>query len=1065
MDQAYPNARHFFERKQHYDPTCMFSSTWFERYGRRFWAPTEDAAPKTPREALAEASDGPFDVQIPDVSVHRTDSYIRLMNDRKMRADFRDLFLTKIFNIESNRQLFGMIGKAVYDPDNTDDQSVYEHLQALLADNTGLMHTISTTWKQVKQLRHQKHELVRETAGILSHLGRLGTLVGYVSIGDNGKMVLPFRREIDLQGLSWVVHDKDPDASAAGDGAANVERGSTSPVGDFVPIDYSNLDTIRVPSACADLVTMNQGLHHLPPEQLPIFLAEVRRILRPSGIFIVREHDASEDLIPMLDLAHSVFNAVTGVSGREERSEIRAFRPVLEWRQIIESAGFIDSMLYEMEKGDPTVDEMMCFIKPPFKLDQTDAASEASRNQSQRAAGSIPSPALTVPLPMKMAMDQAPAALIDTIKGVIKSLQEGIGGLELFVSEQTKRLSNGQAFAITSVTKPLFDMLKLYLHRFAPVFENVQLKETFETSVPLEELGIILQSLLEKGESGGASPNELAVIAVIKDVQAMLTGEDASPAAAASTEADADSDDDEFQDAVGIEPGLDSTAAQSQGQHEPTPQEVEALLKQVLQVHPEMAEPNFLTSCSGLPSRAQVAILGQLSGSDSGRGIKDVSAGLCAKLDAHAFESFVQAINSVVSAGRAEPFTWDRMQRPDSAWWKLTMAMLSSSRVTFTSRGVMMASMAGLDPIIRMWEAARSMRQQELRQARLKQRQEEREGPQLARHKSAAMDSHSKQGLATALEWISDSVQTVSLLVKWNDGDGWQRLAPADEVRLVDVKEVAEATIVVEQQQPDGRQIRETHDCASFVRQLLDESRASGQKLHVAGASRNILASAGVQSTFRLGTAEMDRVLRWLHLDVEESSPQAEPRPYRFGDITRGIIAGIAGTGQAQDMKSRVTCNVRYTLNTSDDPDPDALLPHVKVLLERVQRAGQLRELHPSDGEFTWFKLSEWMQVEVLEIYAASLSHTPWYRFPYGDMLSLYWRVLAKEMGIVADKHGLKKALMSSAVVTDIVPGIFMAVLFGQLQLLALPAKASLGESYADPSEMVEQLVVLVRRF
>jgi hypothetical protein len=40
-----------------------------------------------------------------------------------------------------------------------------------------------------------------------------------------------------------------------------------------------------------------------------------------------------------------------------------------------------------------------------------------------------------------------------------------------------------------------------------------------------------------------------------------------------------------------------------------------------------------------------------------------------------------------------------------------------------------------------------------------------------------------------------------------------------------------------------------------------------------------------------------------------------------------------------------------------------------------------------------------------------------------------------------------------------------MAVLFGQLQLLALPAKASLGESYADPSEMVEQLVVLVRPF
>lgn len=101
------------------------------------------------------------------------------------------------------------------------------------------------------------------------------------------------------------------------------------------------------------------------------------------------------------------------------------------------------------------------------------------------------------------------------------------------------------------------------------------------------------------------------------------------------------------------------------------------------------------------------------------------------------------------------------------------------------------------------------------------------------------------------------------------------------------------------------------------------------------------------------------------------------------------------------------------------------------------------------------------MQVEILEIYAQSLSHTPWYRFPYLDMISLYWRVLSKEMAIVGEKHGLKKALLSSAAVTDMVPGVFMAVLFGQLQLLALPVKAFLGDSYEDEDSMIEQLVVL----
>jgi hypothetical protein len=62
---------------------------------------------------------------------------------------------------------------------------------------------------------------------------------------------------------------------------------------------------------------MNQGLHHLRPEQLPLFLHAVSRVLRPGGLFIVREHDmADAALRPVLDCAHMVFNAVTGVRRR-----------------------------------------------------------------------------------------------------------------------------------------------------------------------------------------------------------------------------------------------------------------------------------------------------------------------------------------------------------------------------------------------------------------------------------------------------------------------------------------------------------------------------------------------------------------------------------------------------------------------------------------------------------------------------------------------------------------------------------------------------------------------------
>ena len=57
----------------------------------------------------------------------------------------------------------------------------------------------------------------------------------------------------------------------------------------------------------------------------------------------------------------------SGVSAVDERDEIRAFRPLAQWREIIQSVGLTDSYLYEMEKGDPTYDEMMCFYKGELK--------------------------------------------------------------------------------------------------------------------------------------------------------------------------------------------------------------------------------------------------------------------------------------------------------------------------------------------------------------------------------------------------------------------------------------------------------------------------------------------------------------------------------------------------------------------------------------------------------------------------------------------------------------------------------------------------------------------------
>lgn len=94
-----------------------------------------------------------------------------------------------------------------------------------------------------------------------------------------------------MRGDVWTVHDTKPNSY---DLLVVLERGSVEPMGKFVPIDYSNVALPKwdIPSESADLVTMNQGLHHLPYEEISKFLGEVLRILRPGGLFIMREHDA-----------------------------------------------------------------------------------------------------------------------------------------------------------------------------------------------------------------------------------------------------------------------------------------------------------------------------------------------------------------------------------------------------------------------------------------------------------------------------------------------------------------------------------------------------------------------------------------------------------------------------------------------------------------------------------------------------------------------------------------------------------------------------------------------------
>jgi hypothetical protein len=94
-----------------------------------------------------------------------------------------------------------------------------------------------------------------------------------------------------------------------------------------------------------------------------------------------------------------------------------------------------------------------------------------------------------------------------------------------------------------------------------------------------------------------------------------------------------------------------------------------------------------------------------------------------------------------------------------------------------------------------------------------------------------------------------------------------------------------------------------------------------------------------------------------------------------------------------------------------------------------------------------------------MQYFGNSLDHTPWYRFPFAEVGSLYASVLWKAASVAAERHGWSRAIMNQGFVTDAIPGVVMGLLGLQLMALAKPLKMVTGEENHTEAE-VEELVL-----
>ena len=165
IKQAYPMIEEFFEKKLSYDPIELFSNDWYEQY-----RPRKEISMTFKKSNEIELLTDQFQF----VVQRRTNSFSKVITDEHAREKFRK-FLRTVFNAEPVHVIFNYVNRAVRNPANKNDNDVYRELQnALKTRSFAFIRQLFAFFKQLRQLRLQIKDMLRQQITIFKHLGYCG---------------------------------------------------------------------------------------------------------------------------------------------------------------------------------------------------------------------------------------------------------------------------------------------------------------------------------------------------------------------------------------------------------------------------------------------------------------------------------------------------------------------------------------------------------------------------------------------------------------------------------------------------------------------------------------------------------------------------------------------------------------------------------------------------------------------------------------------------------------------------------------------------------------------------
>ncbi len=276
-------------------------------------------------------------------------NFHKIYNDPALKAEFL-LFLTNVYHLYPENKFHDLISAAA--KKFSSDREIYLHLQEHITD---IKPFLSELTYALPALATQKKEIADQT---MVFLGKRKSITGYLEIGTPGRYIGELEDRMTINEPLYLVNATKPSL-----GPLDIaERGQLFPIADYLPLaDYQ---PIEVKPASMEVVTNYIGFHHCPLPKLDAFVNSVSHSLKKGGSLILRDHDVvSPEMNAIVALAHDVFNAGLMEKWDINHQELRYFRSLDQWISYLDQRGLKKSGSSLYQKGDPTKNALMEFIK------------------------------------------------------------------------------------------------------------------------------------------------------------------------------------------------------------------------------------------------------------------------------------------------------------------------------------------------------------------------------------------------------------------------------------------------------------------------------------------------------------------------------------------------------------------------------------------------------------------------------------------------------------------------------------------------------------------------------